>query len=307
MATKTGALKYMRGEYGVTVQAPSGLSGDITISLPGAVPDASSRPLFLNSSGNIFFQATAPANTVFAGPASGGSGPMEFRALVWADVSSLAGSSGTSFCVGNDSRLHTQNTDTGTTATSFQIDSGNSGTRVKNVSGAMQVRNAADSAFAKFECGELVVHGNMTVKQGNEVELGDQIIVLNKGETGAPTADAGIEIERGTSTNAQLIWDESAGEWVAGVVGDLERIALESDLDGKAAAVRGTFVAGDLSSGVLTITHNLGVRPVKVSIFDADYREVIPDDAGSTTVNAATADLSSFALAAETWHYLVVG
>ena len=45
---------------------------------------------------------------------------------------------------------HTQNTDTGTTATSFQIDSGNSGPRIKNASGALNVRNAADSAFANI-------------------------------------------------------------------------------------------------------------------------------------------------------------
>ena len=307
MATKTGPLKLMNGQYGATLSGPSGLTGDVEIQLPASVPPGGQRMLLLNSAGDIVWIGAISANSFWAGPASGGSAAPGFRAIEWADVSSLAGSDGSSFCIGNDSRLHTQNTDTGTTATSFQLDSGNSGPRVKNVTGAMQVRNAADSAFAKFECGELVVHGDMTVKQGNEVELGDQIIILNKGETGAPTADAGIEIERGTSTNAQLIWDESAGEWVAGVVGDLERIALESDLDGKADVVRGTFVAGDLSSGVLTITHNLGVRPVKVSIFDADYREVIPDDAGSTTVNAATADLSSFALAAETWHYLVVG
>ena len=43
---------------------------------------------------------------------------------------------------------HTQNTDTGTTSPSFQIDSGNSGPRTKNVSGAMHIRNAADSALA---------------------------------------------------------------------------------------------------------------------------------------------------------------
>lgn len=46
---------------------------------------------------------------------------------------------------------HTQNTDTGTTATSFQIDSGNTGPRIKNSSGTMQVRNAGDSALANIE------------------------------------------------------------------------------------------------------------------------------------------------------------
>ena len=43
--------------------------------------------------------------------------------------------------------LHTQNTDTGTTATSFQIDSGNTGFRIKNEAGAAAFRNAADDDY----------------------------------------------------------------------------------------------------------------------------------------------------------------
>lgn len=50
---------------------------------------------------------------------------------------------------------HTQNTDTGTTATSFQIDSGNSGCRFKNVSGTMVLRNAADSADCALQVSTL--------------------------------------------------------------------------------------------------------------------------------------------------------
>ena len=43
---------------------------------------------------------------------------------------------------------HSQNTDTGTTSETFQLDSDNSGPKLKNNSGTTEVRNAADSAYA---------------------------------------------------------------------------------------------------------------------------------------------------------------
>jgi hypothetical protein len=48
----------------------------------------------------------------------------------------------------NTAAKHTQNTDTGTTSDTFQIDSGNSGPQWKNDSGTMSARNAADAADA---------------------------------------------------------------------------------------------------------------------------------------------------------------
>ena len=39
------------------------------------------------------------------------------------------------------------------------------------------------------------------------------MIVLNNNESGTPSADAGIEVERGTSTNVKLQFDESADKW----------------------------------------------------------------------------------------------
>lgn len=46
---------------------------------------------------------------------------------------------------------HTQNTDTGTSSTVFQVDAGNSGPKIKNSSGTLEVRNAADNAYAPIK------------------------------------------------------------------------------------------------------------------------------------------------------------
>jgi len=64
--------------------------------------------------------------------------------------------------------------------------------------------------------GNLTVNGTTTTVNSNTVNIGDAIMTLNSDETGTPSADAGLEIERGTSTNTKLYWDESAKYWVVG-------------------------------------------------------------------------------------------
>jgi len=52
-----------------------------------------------------------------------------------------------------------------------------------------------------------------TTLNSNTVTIGDSIIVLNSDETGSPSQNAGIEIERGTDANVQLVWDETNDQW----------------------------------------------------------------------------------------------
>jgi len=61
--------------------------------------------------------------------------------------------------------------------------------------------------------GNLTVNGTTTTVNSNTVSVGDNIIVLNGDETGTPSQDAGIEVERGTSTNVALRWYETTDNW----------------------------------------------------------------------------------------------
>jgi len=61
--------------------------------------------------------------------------------------------------------------------------------------------------------GNLTVNGTTTSVNSNTVNIGDNIIVLNADETGTPSANAGIEIERGTSTNVLVRYKESTDRW----------------------------------------------------------------------------------------------
>ena len=83
------------------------------------------------------------------------------------------------------------------------------------------------SAASLTLSGDLIVNGTTTTVNSNTVSIGDNILVLNSDEAGTPSQNAGIEIERGTSTNASLIWDETADVWKAGLAAaEVELVTL---------------------------------------------------------------------------------
>ncbi len=61
--------------------------------------------------------------------------------------------------------------------------------------------------------GNLTVEGTTTTVDSTTVAIGDNIMVLNKDEAGTPSANAGIEVERGTATNVSLLWNEGNDNW----------------------------------------------------------------------------------------------
>jgi len=61
--------------------------------------------------------------------------------------------------------------------------------------------------------GNLTVSGTTTTVNTETIELADNIIVFNSNASGAPSENAGIEIERGSSTNVLLRWNETSDKW----------------------------------------------------------------------------------------------
>lgn len=61
--------------------------------------------------------------------------------------------------------------------------------------------------------GNLTINGNTTTLNTETLAVEDNKIMLNSSVTGSPSADAGIEVERGTSTNVELRWNETTDKW----------------------------------------------------------------------------------------------
>jgi hypothetical protein len=110
--------------------------------------------------------------------------------------------------------------------------------------------------------GNLQVQGQTLVTQQNQVNIGDDIIVLNADYPSNTPPDAGIEIERGTLTNSKLLFDDVAGSygndlvWKAGIGNNLYRIDTK-----EFTRVYGTELASGINQKKLAFGHTFGSVP----------------------------------------------
>jgi trimeric autotransporter adhesin len=102
--------------------------------------------------------------------------------------------------------------------------------------------------------GNLTVSGNVTTVNTEQLDVEDNIVTLNSGVTGAPTLNAGLEINRGTSTDVGIIWNESTDKWT--FTNDGTNYANFGDVT---AAALIAAAGGDGTNGQALTTNGSGV------------------------------------------------
>ena len=84
---------------------------------------------------------------------------------------------------------------------------------------AFNTANTKFSSSGGTITGDTVVTGNLTITGATvyanteNLTVKDNIITLNSNVTGAPSLSAGIEVNRGSSTNTKLLWSEANTAW----------------------------------------------------------------------------------------------
>jgi len=176
--------------------------------------------------------------------------------------------------------------------------------------------------------GNLTVSGTTTTISTETVTVDDNIIVLNNNVTGSPTENAGIEIERGTSTNVALRWNETSDNWeftndgsnyqnlgsattlgtvttgtwnatpiaveyggTGATTASAARLALGATVASASATLpqKLAFDIGNNSSTSFTLTHNLNTRDVTVQIAEkASPYNIVIADVALTTADTVT-------------------
>ena len=146
-----------------------------------------------------------------------------------------------------------------------------------------------DSSSTVTVTGDLVVSGAATTLNTATLSVEDNEITLNKNVTGTPSANAGLRVERGDSTDSQFIWNETDDKWqvhngtttydiahdshAAVTLGTNTATALS--LSGQELSLADKFVqiAGDSMTGALTIgsagdqTNNSGDGTTNLTVF----------------------------------------
>jgi len=106
--------------------------------------------------------------------------------------------------------------------------------------------------------GDLTVNGATVTLNTETLSVEDNIVVLNSNVSGAPVSNAGIEIERGSSSNVLLRWNEGSDKWEI-----TEDGATYSNVAREGSIALGTHTTGnymsDLTQGTgVTVTHTPG-------------------------------------------------
>ena len=179
--------------------------------------------------------------------------------------------------------------------------------------------------------GDLTVSGTLTSINTTDTEITDNLITLNKGETGAgiSSGTSGIEIDRGTESAVSIVYNDTDDQWTFGTetveaghilpaahetydlgsttsawkdlylsgtsiyLGDLQ---ITSTASGALEIDNGTKLGGEEETQTLTTTNVTVVRKdivMAARTTDATTTEVFLDD-GTSTIDVASGATSKF-------------
>ena len=96
--------------------------------------------------------------------------------------------------------------------------------------------------------GDLTVSGDTTTVSTTNTVIQDKLIELANGTSGTPAGDAGIIVERGSSTNAAIVWDESADTWKACTTSATGASSGNLTLTDAALAAAAITASGDITT-----------------------------------------------------------
>lgn len=141
--------------------------------------------------------------------------------------------------------------------------------------------------------GNLTVSGSINAVNTTEINIEDNKVVLNSNATGTPTADAGVKVERGDSSDVEILWNETSDQWT-----------LTNDGTNYHEITRKYKETLSTSATSYTVTHNLGTKDVIVQIYEvASPYAQIETDVEHTSTSAVTI---KFAVAPSAGEYRVV-
>lgn len=151
--------------------------------------------------------------------------------------------------------------------------------------------------------GDLTVNGTTTTVNSNEVNIGDAIMTLNSDEAGTPSQNSGLEVERGTLDNVQLIWDEADDRWqFTNDAANYYNIPVPSEYDNfgswtVAAGANSTAIASTdtvtFAGTNLSVAESAGTITYGVALATTTVKGIASFDTNSFTVAAGAVSLSN--------------
>ena len=254
--------------------------------------------------------------------------------LIDADANGLPDDSGLAVTDVSDaiSKKHSQNTDTGTSSDDFAVGDGTDTDKIITADNgdANEPKLKYDSALNKWRFAndgitwlDIGSGGSLTVKavdndptiaSVSEIQIDDSsgLVLTDEGggvakiSLGSHWKDLEIDGQSTLTPSGEETLEFEAGSGIAITTNSgstPKKITISAS--GSATSYRTSFDNGDLSSGILTVTHSLNQKYVGVSVYNNNDIQVIPD-IELKTVNSLEVDLSGFGTLVGTWNIVVL-
>lgn len=139
--------------------------------------------------------------------------------------------------------------------------------------------------------GDFTVNGTTTTINTTTLNVSDNIIILNNDVTGSPSENAGIEVERGTSTNVMIRWNETSDKWELTTDGTTYRTF--ATLDGSESLTNKKL--GSLTTNGL-VTTSAGDGTLSVTTMGAGIATFLTTPSSANLASAITDETGSGAL-----------
>lgn len=192
----------------------SGTSAQIIVASSGGVPTyvTMSGDATISNTGVV----TLSANAIALGTDTTGDYVANLVAGTGVTLTNNSGEGATpTIAIGQSVATNANPTFAGATMDSVQVGI-TAANEIDTTSGGLTIDSASGTTTIDDNLtvtGNLTVSGTTTSINTETITLDDNIIVLNNNETGSPSQNAGIEIERGTSTNVLVRWNETNDKW----------------------------------------------------------------------------------------------
>jgi hypothetical protein len=127
--------------------------------------------------------------------------------------------------------------------------------RLKVQTGGTITLDTGSNTGVVYITGNLEVQGTTTTIDTANLTIEDNIILLNKGETGAGVTEgtSGIQIDRGSFDDAQLVWDEAVDKFRFQTITDVGVGTLANIVVGTIATNPTSNLQFDMQSGAGTL------------------------------------------------------
>jgi hypothetical protein len=144
--------------------------------------------------------------------------------------------------------------------------------------------------------GNLVVQGTTTTVNSETVNIADNIVILNSNETGTPSQNGGISIERGTGANKSFLWDETADRWTLG-----SESLVAANFIGTASQVENSVTPGSYLTGSAFDGSSATTFAVDATSTNTGNKVVARNASGNFSAGTITATLNGNASTASKW------